>query len=149
LLTGAYANVQPPPIGYPPTFNSIYDQVANISFSYTTPRIVLIPSFTIGGSFLSLTFPGLSIPPVTLFSFSMPGWLAEFVAGIWYVILYIVYILMLIVGLIGWLFTLVASATSLVSSIPVAGPILLTLFFVDNFIIVWEIVKMLRGYGGF
>ncbi len=143
VLSGAYAHVQPPAIGYPPSYSQIEQKISN--FTITTPAVPITPQFSLGplGTIPALTIPSIAIP------ISLPPILAQVIAGIIWFILYIVYFLTLLFGTILWLITIMASVTSLMYTIPVIGPVLLTIFFVINFIIVWEILKLIRGYGGF
>ncbi len=146
LLSGAYTHVMPPPIHTPPSYAQIEQQVGLFqTFNITTPSIPILPSFSLGPFG---TFPGLTIPSVTLFTISLKP-IDEIVAGIIWVAEYVLYVLDLIFELTTWLLTIMASTTYIMYQIPVVGPVLLTIFFIINFIIVWEFLKWLRGYGIF
>ncbi len=138
LMVGAYSGLTPPSIPSMPS-QYIAQSIAD-SFVWTVgiPQITLIPSFSILGA----TFPGLSIPAVTFFSISF-SWLWPVI----YVFLLLAWIFSVLGSVIGYLFSIFTSSVLLLVSVPAIGPFLSAFVLIINFILIWEIIKLIRGYG--
>lgn len=138
LMVGAYSGISPPSIPPEPSYALAIVVASSITWSVGIPQMTLIPKFTILGA----TFPGLTIPAITFFSINF-----GFLAPILYVFYWIIWIFQTIASVIGYLFSIFTSSVGLLSSVPVLGPFLTTFVLIINFILIWELVKLIRGYG--
>ncbi len=111
---------------------------SSIVWSAGIPSITLIPSFSILGA----TIPSVTIPPITFFSISF-SWLAPVI----YVFNWIIWIFLTIASVLGYLLTIFTSSVALLSSVPIVGPFLTAFTLIINFVLIWELVKLIRGYG--
>ena len=152
MLTGAYSGISAPSIPAVPTQAQA---VAIVSFTWTVGwgSFTLIPSFTLLPQIGPLFFPGgptvgpvvtpaVVIPGVTLFSVSF-SWLWPVIL----VFLYIAWIFLTIGTTVAYIVTIFASAITLMTSVPVVGPFLTAVLVIMNFVLIWEVVKLIRGYG--
>ncbi len=138
LMAGAYSGLSAPTIPATPSYTSAMLSASSIVWSAGWPPITLIPKFAILGS----TFPGLTLPGVTLFSISF-AWLAP----VLYVFNWIIWIFVTIASVMGYLLSIFTGSVSLLASVPVVGPFLTAFTLIINFILIWELVKLIRGYG--
>jgi hypothetical protein len=138
LMVGAYSGLSAPSIPATPTFSSAVNTASSIVWSAGIPSITLIPPFSVAGA----TFPGLSIPGFTLFSISF-SWLAS----VFYVFDWIDWVFLTIASVLGYLLSIFTGSVGLLSSIPVVGPFLTAFVLIVNFVLIWELVKLIRGYG--
>jgi hypothetical protein len=138
LMVGAYGGIGAPTIPPQPTVGEAQVLAGSIIWSAGLPAITLIPSFSIAGS----TFPGLTIPAITFFVISF-GWL-------WPIILvfqWIAWVFSSIASVIGYILSIFTGSVSLLSGVPVLGPFLAVFTLLVNLVLVWEIIKLIRGYG--
>jgi hypothetical protein len=149
LMVGAYSGISPPSIPPVPNYNLALALASSITWSVGWPPITLwgpvtlIPPFSIlGANFPGLTLPGLTIPGVTLFSINF-----GFLAPLFYIFGWIIWIFQTIASVLGYLLSIFTSSVSLLSSVPVVGPFLTAFVLIVNFILIWELVKLIRGYG--
>ncbi|ACP34303.1 hypothetical protein LS215_0149 [Sulfolobus islandicus L.S.2.15] len=136
LMVGAYGGISPPSI--PPIPSYSFDQALASSIVWTVgwPPITLIPPFSILGA----NFPGVTIPGVTLFSISF-SWLAP----ILYFIGWLTWMFQTTASVLMYLISIFTSSVTLLSSVPVVGPFLTAFILIVNFILIWEVVKLIRG----
>jgi hypothetical protein len=48
---------------------------------------------------------------------------------------------------LGYLLSIFTGSISLLSSVPVVGAFLTAFVLIVNFVLIWELVKLIRGYG--
>ncbi|SAI84237.1 Fuselloviral protein SSV2p28 [Saccharolobus solfataricus] len=149
LMVGAYSGITPPSIPPEPSYSLAQEIASSIVWTVgwgpltLWGPVTLIPPFSIlGANFPGLTLPGLTIPGVTLFSISF-SWLAP----ILYLANWIVWIFQVISSVVGYLFSIFTSSISLLANVPTVGPFLTAFTLIINFILIWELVKLIRGYG--
>lgn len=149
LMVGAYSNISPPSIPPTPSYDNAVITASSIYWTVGWGPLplwgptTLIPKFNIFGyCFPGLTIPGVTIPGVTLFSLNF-GWLAPAL----YVVDWIVWVFETVASVLGYLFNIFTSSLSLLANVPVLGPFLTAFVLITNFVLVWEIVKLIRGYG--
>ena len=149
LMVGAYSGITPPSIPAEPTYQSAQSLASSIVWTVGWPSITIIPSFTLippfsimGANFPGLTIPAVTIPSVTLFSINF-----GFLAPVFYVFMWIIWIFVTIADVLGYLLTVFTSSIVLLASVPVVGVFLTAFVLIINFILVWELVKLIRGYG--
>lgn len=149
LMVGAYSGITPPSIPPTPNYNCAVITAASIYWTVGWPPlplwgpITLIPKFNfLGSCFPGLTIPAVTIPGVTLFSINF-AWLAPAL----YVVDWIVWIFETVASTVGYLFSIFTSSLSLLSNVSVVGPFLTAFVLVINFVLVWEVIKLIRGYG--
>ncbi|ACZ35781.1 hypothetical protein SSSV7_gp30 [Sulfolobus spindle-shaped virus 7] len=149
LMVGAYSGITPPSI--PPEPNYSIAQAIASSIVWTAGwgpltlwgPVTLIPPFNLlGAQFPGLTLPGVTIPGVTLFSISF-SWLAP----ILYLSQWIIWVFQVIESVVSYLFSIFTSSISLLANVSVVGPFLTAFVLIINFILIWELVKLIRGYG--
>ncbi|AQQ16853.1 A169 [Sulfolobus spindle-shaped virus Lassen] len=147
LMVGAYGGISPPSI--PPIPSYSFDQALASSIVWTVGwppitlwgPVTLIPPFSIlGANFPGLTLPGVTIPGVTLFSISF-SWLAP----ILYFIGWLTWMFQTTASVLMYLISIFTSSVTLLSSVPVVGPFLTAFILIVNFILIWEVVKLIRG----
>jgi hypothetical protein len=95
-----------------------------------------------GAQFPGLTIPAVTIPPVTLFSINF-----GFLAPLFYIFMWIIWIFVTIADVLGYLLAIFTGSVSLLASVPVVGLFLTAFVLIINFILVWEVIKLIRGYG--
>jgi hypothetical protein len=149
LMVGAYSGITPPSIPAVPTYCSAQAVASSIVWTVgwgkltIIPQTTLIPPFCIlGAHFPGLTFPCVAIPGVTLFSINF-GCLAP----LFYIFDWIIWIFTTIASVLGYLLSIFTGSVSLLSSVPVLGPFLTAFVLIINFVLIWELVKLIRGYG--
>jgi hypothetical protein len=161
LLVGAYSSIAPPSFPPIPTENAAI-QIVNITwvFGWPTltvwPQFTLIPSFTLipqfgfpGGPTFgpvvtpALQIPAFQIPAVTFFTLN---W--AFLWPVILVFLYVGWIFVTIGDVVGYLLSIFTSSITLLTNVPMLGPFLTTLVLIVNFVLVWELVKLIRGNEG-
>ncbi len=149
LMVGAYGGISPPSIPPVPSYSFAVAVMSSVVWTVGWGAITIIPSFTLippfsilGANFPGLTVPAVTIPPVTLFSVSF-AWLAP----VLYVVNWIVWIFQVISSVLSYLLSIFTSSVSLLSSVPALGPFLTAFVLIVNFILIWELVKLIRGYG--
>lgn len=149
MMVGAYSGIQAPSIPPVPDYSVVQALASSWVWTVGLPQITLIPRFTVVPSFNFLgyqipcvAFPGLTIPAFTLFSINF-----GFLAPVLYLVDWIIWIFETIASVIGYLFSLFTSSVSLLSGVPILGPFLTAFVLIVNFILIWELVKLIRGYG--
>jgi hypothetical protein len=149
LMVGAYAGLTPPSIPPEPTYSLAQSIASSIVWTVGWGKLVIIPSFTLippfsimGANFPGLTIPCVAIPPVTLFSISF-SWLAP----VLYVFLWIIWIFTVIADVLGYLLSVFTSSIVLLANVPAVGLFLTAFVLIINFILIWELIKLIRGYG--
>ncbi len=149
LMVGAYSGIATPSIPPIPSQTLAQDIASSVSWtvaipSFTLiPKFVLIPSFSIlGATFPGLTIPAVKVPQIILFSINF-GFLWIF----FYVGLLIAWIFSTIGSVLGWMLSIFTSSIGLLASVPIVGPFLTTIVLLVNFVLIWELVKLIRGYG--
>jgi hypothetical protein len=149
LMVGAYSGLTPPSIPSEPTYQSAQSLASSIVWTVGWGPLTIIPSFTLippfsilGAQFPGLTIPAVTIPGVTLFSINF-----GFLAPVFYVFMWIIWIFVTIADVLGYLLTVFTSSIVLLASVPVVGLFLTAFVLIINFILVWELVKLIRGYG--
>ncbi|AZG03408.1 hypothetical protein [Sulfolobus spindle-shaped virus] len=147
LMVGAYGGITPPSI--PPIPSYSFDQALASSIVWTVGwppitlwgPVTLIPPFSIlGANFPGLTLPGVTIPGVTLFSISF-SWLAP----ILYLIGWLTWMFQTTDSVLGYLISIFTSSIGLLANVPTVGPFLTAFVLIVNFILIWEVVKLIRG----
>jgi len=138
MMVGAYGGLSAPSIPATPTYTSAVNLASSIVWSAGIPSITLIPSFSIAGA----TVPSVTIPSITFFSISF-SWLAP----ILYVFDWIGWVFLTIADVLGYLLSIFTGSVSLLSSVPIVGPFLTAFVLIVNFVLIWELVKLVRGYG--
>ncbi|AGG36567.1 hypothetical protein SMF1_0020 [Sulfolobales Mexican fusellovirus 1] len=138
LALGAYSGITAPTISPVPTPAQAQDVAGSVSWTLAIPQITLIPPF----SFLGATFPGLTIPHIVLFSINF-----EFLWIFFYVGFLIAWIFSTIGSIISWLLQIFAGSISLLSSVYLVGPFISAFVLLINFVLIWELIKLIRGYG--
>ena len=138
LMVGAYGGLSAPSIPATPTYNTAVQLASSIVWSAGIPSITLVPSFSILGA----TVPSITIPSITFFSISF-SWLAP----ILYVFDWIGWVFLTIASVLGYLLSIFTGSVSLLSSVPIVGPFLTAFILIVNFVLIWELVKLIRGYG--
>ncbi|MQL56429.1 C166 family protein [Acidianus ambivalens] len=149
MMVGAYSGLTPPSIPPEPSYASAQAVASSIVWTVgwgpltIIPQTTLIPPFCIlGAHFPGLTIPAVTIPGVTLFSINF-GWLAP----VLYVFDWIIWIFETIASAVGYLLSIFTGSITLLSSVPVIGPFLTTIILIINFVLIWELIKLIRGYG--
>lgn len=71
----------------------------------------------------------------------------EWTWPLFYFVDWLVWIVTTIFSIVGFIFYVFTTSLMLISSVPVVGPFLLIFAIVINFILIWEVVKLIRGYG--
>ncbi|EHP68358.1 hypothetical protein MetMK1DRAFT_00027880 [Metallosphaera yellowstonensis MK1] len=138
LMAGAYSGLSAPSIPATPSYTSAVNLASSIVWSAGIPSITLVPSFSILGT----TVPSITIPSITFFSISF-SWLAPVI----YVFDWIIWTFVTIASVMGYLLSIFTGSVSLLASVPVVGPFLTAFTLIINFILIWELVKLIRGYG--
>ncbi len=138
LMVGAYQGISAPSIPPIPTTLDAQLVASSITWSVGIPPVTLIPSF----SFLGYTVPGVSIPAITFFSINF-GFLWIF----FYVAFLIAWIFTVIGSVLGWMLSIFTGSIGLLASVEYVGPILTAFVLLVNFVLIWELVKLIRGYG--
>jgi len=138
MMVGAYGGLSAPSIPATPTYTSAVQLASSIVWSAGIPSITLVPSFSIAGA----TVPSITIPSITFFSISF-SWLAPVI----YVFDWIIWTFVTIASVMGYLLSIFTGSVSLLASVPVVGPFLTAFTLIINFILIWELVKLIRGYG--
>ncbi len=149
LMVGAYSGISTPSIPSMPTQSLAQLIASSVVWTVGIPQFTLIPKFTLipsfsilGANFPGLTIPAVVIPQITFFSINF-GFLWIFI----YIGLLLAWIFSVLGSIIGWVLSVFTSSIGLLASVPVIGPFLTTLVLLVNFVLVWEIVKLIRGYG--
>jgi len=149
LMVGAYGGITPPSIPAEPSYTSAQVTASSIIWTVGWGSITIIPSFTLippfsilGANFPGLTIPAVTIPPVTLFSINF-----GFLAPLFYIFGWIIWIFQTIASVLGYLLSIFTGSISLLSSVQVVGPFLTAFVLIINFVLIWELVKLIRGYG--
>ncbi|CAA30202.1 hypothetical protein J5U23_03158 [Saccharolobus shibatae B12] len=147
LVVGAYSGIAPPSIPPVPTYASAQLTASLITWTVgwppitLWPQITLIPPFSIlGANFPGLTIPSLTIPGVTLFSISF-SWLAPII----YIANWIIWVFQTVASVLSYLLNIFTGSVGLLSSVPVLGPFLTAFVLIVNFVLVWELIKLIRG----
>jgi len=138
MMVGAYGGLTAPSIPATPSYASAVLAASSITWSVGIPAITLIPSFSILGA----TVPSVTIPAITFFSVSF-AWLAP----VLYVFDWIIWVFLTIADVLGYLLAIFTGSVGLLSSVPVVGAFLTAFVLIINFILIWELVKLIRGYG--
>jgi len=138
MMVGAYGGLTAPSIPATPSYASAVLAASSITWSAGIPAITLIPSFSILGA----TVPSVAIPAITFFSVSF-AWLAP----VLYVFDWIIWVFLTIADVLGYLLAIFTGSVGLLSSVPVVGAFLTAFVLIINFILIWELVKLIRGYG--
>ena len=149
LMVGAYSQISPPSIPQTPEYAEAVSIASSIVWTVGWPPIQLWPSFTLIPSFNffgyqvpGVTIPGVTIPGVTLFSISF-SWLAPVI----YVFQWIIWVFEVVADVVGYLLSIFTGSVVLLAQVPVIGPFLTAFVLIVNFVLVWELVKLIRGYG--
>jgi hypothetical protein len=149
LMVGAYGGISAPTIPPEPTYTSAQATASSIIWTVGWGSITIIPSFTLippfsilGANFPGLTVPAVTIPPATLFSINF-----GFLAPVFYIFGWIIWIFQTIASVLGYLLSIFTGSISLLSGVQVVGPFLTAFVLIINFVLVWELVKLIRGYG--
>ena len=146
LMVGAYSGMSAPSIPIQPTelqAQQLVDITWAVGWGQLTliPPVTLLPQFSIAGSTIGpVVVPGMTIPAVTLFSVSF-----EWLWPIVYVFLWVIWVFTTIADVIGYILSVFTSSVSLLASVPVIGPFLDAIILILNFVLIWEIIKMIAG----
>jgi len=138
MMVGAFSGITAPTIPPTPSYSSAQALASSIVWAVGWPSITLIPKFSILGA----TFPGLTVPAVTLFSMNF-----GFLAPLFFIFDWIIWIFTTIASVLGYLLSIFTGSVALLSSVPVVGPFLTAFVLIVNFVLIWELVKLIRGYG--
>ncbi len=138
LMVGAYSGISPPSIPSTPTYQSALNLASSITWTVGWGSITIIPSFTLippfsilGAQFPGLTIPAVTIPPVTLFSINF-----GFLAPLFYIFMWIIWIFVTIADVLGYLLAIFTGSVSLLASVPIVGLFLTAFVLIINFILV-------------
>lgn len=107
-------------------------------------------------SFASIQPPNISSPPTVQeaqqqaniswnLSIGTLSW--EWLWPLFYFVDWLIWIVTTIFSIVVFIFNVFTVSISLLASAPVVGPVLLVFTVVINFALIWEIVKLIRGYG--
>ncbi len=107
-------------------------------------------------SFTSIQPPNISSPPTTQeaqqqaniswnLSIGTISW--EWLWPLFYFVDWLIWIVTTIFSVVIFIFEVFTTSISLLASAPIVGPVLLIFAVVINFALIWEIVKLIRGYG--
>jgi hypothetical protein len=140
LMVGAYTGIASPNIPSEPTQEGAYKQASAVVICLAIPSFTLIPSWVV--PVFNTTVPAVQFPFIPLFSFNF-GFMWE----VFYVIDMIIWIFSTIFSVVGWLVSVFTGSLSLLTSVSVVGPFLTTFVLAINLVLIWELVKLIRGYG--
>ncbi len=140
LMVGAYSGIASPNIPSEPTQETAYKQALDTTICFAIPSFTLIPSWTIPG--LNANVPAVKFPYIPLFSFNF-----GFFWMVFYVVDIIIWVFSTIFSVVGWLVSVFTGSLSLMTSVPVLGPFLTTFVLAVNLVLIWELIKVIRGYG--
>lgn len=149
LMVGAYTSLTPPTIPQTPSYNAVLVTASNIVWTAgwgplpLWGPVTLIPPFGIlGANFPGLTIPGVTIPGVTLFTMSF-----SWIAPILYAFDWVIWVFQTVSSVLSYLLGIFTGSLSLLANVPTVGPFLTAFVLIVNFILIWEVVKLVRGYG--
>ena len=106
-------------------------------------------------SFASIQPPAISTPPTVQLAQQQANitwnltigtitW--EWLWPLFYFVDWLIWIVTTIFAVVVFIFNVFTTSLSLLSSVPVIGPFLLMFAIIINFVLIWEIVKLIRGY---
>ncbi len=107
-------------------------------------------------SFASIQPPNIASPPTVqeaqaqaniTWSLSIGSISWEWIWPLFYFVDWLIWIVTSIFAVVIFIFNVFTASLSLLSSVPELGPFLLMFAVVINFVLIWEIVKLIRGYG--
>ncbi|QGA87253.1 hypothetical protein [Sulfolobus spindle-shaped virus] len=136
LMIGAFSGISLPSIPQTPSYQQAVQTMSSISISVGWPAITLIPSFSILGA----TVPALQIPAVTLFSFNF-----GFLAPLYFGILVVDWFFTIIFDVVSYIVSVISGGVTILVSVPVIGPFLTAILVLLNFILLWELLKLILG----
>jgi hypothetical protein len=106
-------------------------------------------------SFASIQPPNIATPPTVQMaqqqanitwnlSIGTISW--EWLWPLFYFVDWLIWIVTTIFAVVVFIFNVFTTSLSLLASAPIVGPFLLMFAVVINFVLIWEIVKLIRGY---
>ncbi len=140
LMVGAYSGIASPNIPSTPTQEQAYKEASNTVICFAIPSFTLIPAWTV--PVLNASVPAVQFPFIPLFSFNF-GFFWMF----FYLVNMIIWVFTTIFSVVGWLVSVFTGSLSLMTSVPVLGPFLTTFVLAINLVLIWELIKVIRGYG--
>jgi hypothetical protein len=150
LMVGAYAGIAPPSIPPIPSQTQAQLIATAIVWAPGIPSFTLIPQFTLIPSFNffgyqvpGVTIPAVTIPAVTFFSINF-----GFMWPLFYVAFLIIWIFSVLASVVGWLMSVFGSSIGLLAGVQVLGPFLSAFVLIVNFVLIWELIKLIRGTQG-
>jgi len=107
-------------------------------------------------SFTSIQPPNISSPPTVqeaqqqaniTWNLSIGSISWEWLWPLFYFIDWLIWIVTTVFSVVVFIFNVFTASMTLLASAPVVGPFLLVFAVIINFILIWEVVKLIRGYG--